>query len=252
MEYLTADYIVKQFLIDKKQSNEQGYQWALNSFYRGLKDLNLSTIADVKAGMFKLGTDYSITLPDNSQGFTRIGIMCEDGCIEELVRNPKMAMYHQVDECGNNKPNECDCKDFEGKYYFLNNEYINTMPWQTKGRQFGIMGGSNKAGYYKELPDRSKILLDVELGVKEVYVEYLVSSDNTEEGKIISIAEEAILAYMHMKDVSYDKTSSLGEKQIRQQAYNQERNKLLMKLKGFTIKEFINVARKHVKLSPKI
>ena len=182
-QYITADQVVKQALIETGSTTEHGYQYYLNLFFRGLKDLKLNAIRDIKTVCVPLNPNKSIDLPTDSLGWTRVGILTENNCIKELVQNPKMGLFQRKDKCGNDLPTICKCcdEDNETSYIPFLNFGLQGYYWDSwgtsLGKRFGLVNPT-AIGYFRENKETDQLFISTEIDVKEIYLEYISNGIN--------------------------------------------------------------------------
>ena len=252
-QYTTADAIVKQSLIETGSTTEHGYQVNLNYFFRVLKDLQITTIKEIKTVNIPLNPNMSIDLPTDSLGWIRVGILGEDNCIAELVQNPKMGLFQKTDSCGNNVPTVCKCEDENTIVDFVYSyEFYNNWGYRWALNSFGGINKPNKAGSFRENRETDQLFIDTETEAKDIYLEYVSNGVNdTGETRVLAVAEEAILAGIYMKKIMRNDKVIQSEKDRAERIYQLEKRKLAISLNSFTIRDFLFTLIKGYILSPK-
>ena len=167
---------------------------------------------------------FQAPLPPDYSRYTKIGVICNNRVIT-LGVNEELALQNRFDECGDpitlDSLNQCSCTTLiDGQYNFgywyaphiRNGNYV--------GEMYGQRGGFNSKGYYRIFKDQWLIQFDPAFP-KFTYILEYVSDGSKENGMTIIDfpSVEPLRRYCHWQIISFDKTVSLGDKQMKKDEF---------------------------------
>lgn len=231
--FITLDDIIKDVLSDQEKYTTHEYIRLLNIANRGLRQLTHDILGSVKVDLLEVSSSLRIDLPSDFVDYSFIGLVGNDGRIHPLGSRRNIPL---VGTQNTTTPKE--------KPYGISN-----------GAIFGYGGGQNEHGYYSPIidEDNSQMVLTSIASGKYVYLEYISDgSSSTGEKKVHPYAEEALIAYIHWKDIQSKQYISATEKEMRRRDFYNEKRLARLRLKSFTKEEALQAGRKGFKQAPKI
>lgn len=233
MNRITLDDIVKDVLSDQEKYTTHEYLRLLNMAHRGLKELVFDILGSRKVDLLEVSSSLRIDLPSDYVDYIFVGLVGSDGRISPLGFRTNIPLV------GTQNTQTPPVEDVG---------YIN-------GGVFGYGGGQNTNGYYSPIVDEDNgqmILTSISAG-KFIYLEYLSDGmSDTGDTVVHPYAAEALISFVHWKDVQYKSSFSSNEKYSRRSEYYNEKRKARARMKAFTKEEALQQARKGFKQAPKI
>ena len=230
---VTLDNIVTDVLSDQEKYTTHEYLRLLNIANRGLRQLTFDVLGEVKIAVLEVSTALKIAIPSDFIDYKFIGFINSKGRIVPLGMRKDIPIVGDT----NTLP------------------AVNNNTGFSQGGVFGYGGGQNENGYYTPMIDTENDTMtftSVASG-KWVYMENISNGmESTGETVIHPYAEEALIAYVHWKDVQSKRNISLSEKELRRRDFYNERRLTKSRLQAFTKEEAIQQSRKGFKQSPKI
>lgn len=261
MAVVNLDYIVNSCISDLQIHNTNEYDRLLQFAVRGFRKLNLMVLPSIKVAYLTLNENNTIDLPNDFVSYTKIGVVI-GGNIWNLTLNKNMALPRHLDECGNvlaaentmsflNQTSQglavsTDISTFGGIYYvphWRNGQYV--------GEQYGLGGGINREGYYREDKEKNQIVF-TNIVQGEIVLEYKSNGITVEGGAAVpQEAIEALIAYVDWARINNDDKKSLGEKQMKWQHFVTEYDLLMRYNSIFTGQEYLDLCWRTSKSAPK-
>lgn len=231
--YITLDDIVKDVLSDQEKYTTHEYLRLLNLANRGLKQLTYDILGEVKVTLLEVSSSLRVTLPLDFVDYRFIGLVGSDGRLKPLGFRRNIPITG-TDNTLTPIPS--------------NVGYVH-------GGVYGYGGGVNENGYYKPVIDgdnNQMVLTSIAAG-KFLYLEYISDGrSSTGETEVHPYAEEALIAYVHWKDVSRKRGVSMSEKADRRAEFYNEKRLARSRLQSFTKEEALQQTRSGFKQSPRL
>lgn len=246
-----------------------------NIALRGIREFGFDVSSRVRSLKRTVGSNNTVTLPDDYVDMVKLGVVGEDGVLHVLGQN-KNINYSQrikqdssgVDTTGTSDSsggplnifdnlildredsktgtagNDSNTNDYD-YYVFQNYLYQGGL-----GRLYGV-GGGHLRGEYRINLDQNRIEIDTESGVSEVVIEYIADEARSTNPVIHVYVEEALRCFMYYKLCERKSTVPANEKMRARAEYYNERRKAKARLGNFTKDEALKTIRKNFKQAPK-
>jgi hypothetical protein len=253
MKYATLDYIVRNVIVSLEESSLRRYQTYLQYCIRGVRELNLFAGSVPKTVHLPMLANKAINLPSDYVKYVKIGI-CINGRIVTLGLDDSLCLNDNYGECGD--PLEVVIANLDNNNYswlaygypflsyYHNNQWVEGL--------FGVGGGFNSRGYYKENPEKNQIQFTSNVPSTEIILEY-ISDGVREDGSAVVPMEavEYLINFVHWKRVEAKHDSTESEiarwREMSRVAYNNYKHFHQM----FSVEEYLDSYRKNVQQLPK-
>jgi hypothetical protein len=231
--YITLDSVVLDVLSDQEKYTTHEYLRLLGFAHRGLKTLTYDILGNVKIDLIEFDAALRIDLPTDFVDYTFIGLVGSDGRLKPLGNRRNIPLVGTT--------NVQTPKANQEAYVY--------------NAVFGNGGGQNENGYYSPTIDseESQMVFTSMAAGKWIYLEYISNgSADTSEAKVHPYAEEALIAYVHWKDIQRKRYIPKTEKDDARAEFYNEKRLARSRLASFTKEEAVQQTRKGFKQSPKI
>jgi hypothetical protein len=229
----TLDDIVKSVLIHQEKYTTHEYMRLMHIAHQGLKQLTFDILMNKKVDLLEVSDSLRVDLPDDYVDYSFVGLIGSDGRIKPLGRRTDIPLVGTQ----NTVPSTQQDLGF------------------VDGGLYGYGGGQNENGYYSPTIDHENnqmVLTSIAAG-KYVYLEYIGDgSTATGDTVVHPYAEDALITYVHWKDVQFRRNVSMSEKEARRRDFYNEKRIARARLKAFTKEEALQQARKGFKQAPKL
>lgn len=277
--YVTLSNVINDFKItaDGDDYAAHASDSAIRNFaLRGIREFGFDVTSRVRSIKLSIGTNDTVTLPDDYVDLVKVGIVDSDGILRPMAQNKNInySRKYDTDDAGatttstsdsglgpldldssivldrvddktaTSGGSTADSGDFD-HYIFENYLYQGGV-----GRMYGV-GGGMRVGDYRINLDQNRLELDTNSGHTEVVIEYIADEARSTNPVIHVYAEEALRAYMYYKLCERKSTVPANEKSRARSEYYNERRKAKARLGNFTKDEALRVIRKNFKLAPK-
>lgn len=253
MRYVTLDYIVRNVMVDLEEQSLNRYQTYLQYAIRGFRELNLHAINTAKIAYLPINPNKSVDLPSDYIKYTKIGV-CVGGRIVLLGLDDSLCINHDFNACGdpieiamNPEVSDNQLSIYGYGYYFLdhfhNGQYV--------GGLYGLGGGYNGLGYFRENKEMNQIQLTSQIPSTEIVLEY-ISDGLTPDGSaaIPKEAIECMIAWVHWKRCQNNpKLANMAE--LKRRDYIVEFNKLRHFNLMFSVQDYLAMSRVNIHSAPK-
>ena len=255
MAFVSLDYIVKNFLIEKGKTSKHEYQSVLALALRGTREVSFILPHFIKTVSLPVNDNLTVDFPKDYVDYTAIGVI-SDGRLYFLSHNPRL--YHPIstDDCGNEEnanQGKVDSLDFStypySGYWFSNYAFA-----EGYGRIFGYGGaGINTHGYYREDLENSRFIFDDRLTASEIYLEYKSNGIQPDGSALIpEQAIETIIEWVHWRQSKRKgERTPVSQKMYNEKNYKHARRDLVLRVNGFTLSEFLDKKIQYTMLAPK-
>jgi len=240
-----------------------------NIALRGIREFGFDVSSRVRSLKRTVGSNNTVTLPDDYVDMVKLGVVGEDGVLHVLGQNkninysqkikspesaadfnngPRNIFENQILDREDSKTgttgNDSNTNDYD-YYVFQNYLYQGGL-----GRLYGV-GGGHLRGEYRINLDQNRIEIDTESGVSEVVIEYIADEARSTNPVIHVYVEEALRCFMYYKLCERKSTIPANEKMRARAEYYNERRKAKARLGNFTKDEALKTIRKNFKQAPK-
>lgn len=238
--------VVQEYKLRSGRTNELNIRQLAISGYRNLNMIAFGNLT-VKVAYLPISSLDTVEMPSDYVNYTKVGVVYGN-TIWTLTTNNKLLGPKNIQECAVPIQQALTSQDVEvdGTWSFVphinkNGEFV--------GRMYGLGGGWNSKGYFKEDRPNRQFILDG-ITASEIVLEYtsdMVGMDTyvPQEGF------EALIAWLDWQHVLRDPTRGLGEKQMFGQIYANEKDLILKLRNPFRMGEFLDAFYDNVHMSVK-
>lgn len=247
-DFVTLKYIVQQYMLFRRETTLSNYALYYQCAVKAFKELSYDVSGTLKVHICEILPNQTIKVPCDYVAYNRIGRV-NGKHISWLGLNADLA----IDRCGkvlNGGEGGRGFGDFfNDDNFFLERGYSGCD--YSGFYPYGIGGGNNVHGYYKEDRDKGLILFnDIRSG--EIILEY-ISNGKSEDGEFFAHAfmEDAITNFIRWKSIVFIDTIPMNEKQQAEANFMKSQKTLNSRNKAFTVEEYLQARRKNMMASPK-
>lgn len=241
--YISIDYIVNDILMmtddDSYDKGKKAIQLRLLAM-QGLKELSYDAARIVKTAELTVSGTNTITLPSDYVRYVKIGLLGGDGRVHAMGVDKRLILMDGATAAADSAFDPPIFWDYGGI-----------------GQRYGVGGGTNSNGYYRENLDSNTIEFDSDVS-GTIILEYISnglvdsSGDIETTVQVHAFLEEALKSFIYWKSIQRKRSVPMGEKQVaRREWYNQKRLGRA-RMQSFTKDEALQATRKSFKQAPKI
>jgi len=255
MKLVSLDYIVKNAMIQIDGSvNMRHYQTYLQYAIRGHRELRLFATTSVKVAFCEMLPNKAINLPPDFVKYTKIGL-CINGRILTLGLDNSLCVGNSFSECGDPLPVAIDNLQNTDAVelgiiawpfldQFRNGQYV--------GGLYGVGGGFNSKGYYKEDYAHNRIQFSSEVPSETIVLEYISDGSSPDGTASVPVqAVEPLIAFVHWKRLEFDRKANQYDKSEAERKYIVQFRKMKHFDTMFTVKEYLDSQAVNVHQAPK-
>lgn len=257
--YCTIDQLVRDECLAQNDLNLSHYLRFLSFALEGLRDWSLDKGSDLKVVLLQTSKIATLPFPADYVKWSRIGTV-EGDRIKGFVINNKLALSHQLDDCGqpiNNSPYKPKFtlpgvsvgisgfpSIFGSPFYFLNLD--------TSGAINGFgNGGYLNDGQFRVDEANRRFQFSSHYTDKPVYLEYAGTGLNPTGQTVVSEnARKAIKLYIRWQAAETNKNESMNAKMRAEEQYWKE-NLTATKRITVDLDKILAVSRQAYKTTPK-
>lgn len=263
---ITVSQVVNDFILTLEgddYANNASDTLIHNYALRGIREMGFDMLKRVRSLKLSVGSNDTVTLPDDFVDLVKIGIVGSDGLVHVFGENKNInySQKYKTDAAGNNLDSDGDgifdrvdaktgtsasgvfgADDF---IVFSNYIYQNNI-----GQIYGLGGGFYEGEYRLNL-DQNRIELAANSAVSEVVIEYIADEARSVNPTIHIQAEEALRAYIYYRLIERKSSVPMAEKSRARAEYYNERRKANARLNAFSQEEALKTIRKNFKQAPK-
>lgn len=236
------DNIVKNYLL-KKGYPIHYYLQCLTYAANCLRTLAMDDLHIVNTCLLEVDELHTVDLPESYIDYCRVGIPMGQ-FIKPLVFNDSYNRLPNVDDTGNEVPYSNEQEQNGRVVLGANAPYWMTVNYNDYGENIGRMFGvpQTLTDTFKVIPERRKIQLNEKLNTKYVVLEYLSSCSYANAATCLTeYAWETIDAYINWQLKEYNRNYNMGERQIAEQQYYNQRKKLRSRLNPIGKAELLKI-----------
>lgn len=250
----TLDNVVREHLIEIGDNNLNRYARTLQYAISILRELNIDVSGVPAIFHLTVSDTDTVNLPHGYINYTRIALCDAGGNLHSLGINPNMCLNRSHDDCGNLKKetvvngNSGLVGLWDWTYFsdnFRNGEFM--------GRFFGVGGGNNANGYYRIDVDNGFIQLQqLPSGTASLVLECICDLSMVNGNFLVHpFIIETVKRGIFWRSVKYNRSISLGEKQLAEQGYTQAYATAVRRYSAGTFQEWMQTFRISTQLTPK-
>lgn len=244
------DEIVREYYIEELGMSQldNRYPRFLQLAISGLKDLSQDLRNIVSEVTLSVNDNDTVDLPSNYIDYLVIATVYQ-GQLSTLGLNDNIAPK-TMDACGNLEVSSSEISPYEGVFVGLSTNY--NKNGENIGGAFGIGGGGNANGTYKIYKQQGYIALNGFVG-DEIVLKYLATTEQVDGNFVVEeYLVEAIKAFIAWRSKKGLRSYDLGDKQMSQQFYQQQKKLAQRRVNRFSIAEFVDEYRSGYRSSPGI
>ncbi len=246
-----------------------------NIALRGIREFGFDVSSRVRSLKRTVGSNNTVTLPDDYVDMVKLGVVGEDGVLHVLGQNKNINYSQRIKQDSSGVDTTGTSDSSGGPLNIFDNLILDREDSKTEtsgsdsstndydyyvfqnylyqgglGRLYGI-GGGHLRGAYRINLDQNRIEIDTESGVSEVVIEYIADEARSTNPVIHVYVEEALRCFMYYKLCERKSTVPANEKMRARAEYYNERRKAKARLGNFTKDEALKTIRKNFKQAPK-
>ena len=204
--------------------------------YRELTFMTPVASVAIRVKYLQISASGTVDMPEDYVSYSKVGVNY-GGRLWTLTVNKDMLPPTNTVECGVPKE-EAIARASEinnawglSPHYDKNGRYV--------GKEYTLGGGWNSQGYFKEDLANRRFLLDTVKG--EIVLEYI--SDKVSIDTLVpSECSEALQAWLHYKEMLFDKRAGQGEKAMLGRVWVDQLERVKQIRNPFRIDEFLDAA----------
>lgn len=245
--------IAKEINFEKGRNDKNGIPRILHFLIMGYKDLwyDVSGLPNFK--ILEVDSNLSVDIPSDMIKHIMIGVVDSNGEIQTLRENKRIAGNIDTTNCGTptqppvqalrNQP------DYGGYYWSYSG--VHTRTGEVIGRFYGL-GGENTNGDYRIDEKAGKIYFSYTSKIRQVVIVYMGDIEKASgQFEIHPWLRQPLKAYYKMAMLEAKDDPPLGQLQMRQMKYAQEKRKAKKRFQSQSIAKIIDIAKKNFSQSPK-
>jgi len=246
-----------------------------NIALRGIREFGFDVSSRVRSLKRTVGSNNTVTLPDDYVDMVKLGVVGEDGVLHVLGQNKNINYSQRIKQDSSGVDTTGTSDSSGGPLNIFDNLILDREDSKTEtsgsdsstndydyyvfqnylyqgglGRLYGV-GGGHLRGAYRINLDQNRIEIDTESGVSEVVIEYIADEARSTNPVIHVYVEEALRCFMYYKLCERKSTIPANEKMRARAEYYNERRKAKARLGNFTKDEALKTIRKNFKQAPK-
>lgn len=218
--YVPLDECVNYYLDQSEQSNHK-YVKAWNLAFRAMDMLGLDVFYQQKCVKLLVNANYTVTLPNDFQKLSKVGVFNDSGNIIPLTpQNTLATAYDGLPT----RLSQTQDPTIQG--ILTQNQLVwgyNYWNGYNLGTLYGLPSGAPFVGSYTLDVPNGLIVLDENFYFDYVVLNYVASPLPGGEYYVPVQFREAIIAFISWKDIESMPKYSLGEKEARKSNYYNER-----------------------------
>ena len=246
-----------------------------NIALRGIREFGFDVSSRVRSLKRTVGSNNTVTLPDDYVDMVKLGVVGEDGVLHVLGQNKNINYSQRIKQDSSGVDTTGTSDSSGGPLNIFDNLILDREDSKTEtsgsdsstndydyyvfqnylyqgglGRLYGV-GGGHLRGAYRINLDQNRIEIDTESGGSEVVIEYIADEARSTNPVIHVYVEEALRCFMYYKLCERKSTIPANEKMRARAEYYNERRKAKARLGNFTKDEALKTIRKNFKQAPK-
>ena len=249
MTYTSLDSIVRNVLQRKGYPIHWYFQTLINA-RNILRELHFDVLRCVNSVTLVVGTDNTITLPDDYVDYTKVGIR-NGNHIRPLIQSDSL-IAAEPQKVANTDAATSIYYGFPATFGISWGTMLTDSYGEVTGRMYGY-GAGPQLDTFRVLREQGKILLNnAFLPGTNIILEYIGNANGCDSAtQVDPYAQACIEAYCMWQFAEQNRTSSLGEKQFLKQQYEHQLAILRHRKNDITIADIKRIMQKHHVLSIK-
>jgi hypothetical protein len=253
-QYKQLKEIIYDYM-DEAQQNSAALRRLWNIAVRGVVDLALDVIPNIKSCRLCVDGNKTAQLPTDYLNWSKVGVLNSSGEVATLKYNSTLTLYGANDT--NRLSKNTDSVGFDlnriSDLFYLN--YFDNGYGYGLVNLFGISGNeATKIGDFRIDKDCGIIILDNCFPADYLILEYLAAPSFEDGYKVPVQAVEAVIAWISWKDtiqLAASRKVSIYDKTARRREYYNQRELARLRLKPFRLQDAYNVTQDAIRLVPK-
>lgn len=258
MTVTSLDSIVRNVLMQRQYPLHWYIQFLVYA-RNCLQEISMDDLYVVNTKLLPVNAVNAVDLPPDYLDYVKVGIpvgqtirpLVESNIINRLTNlnsDFEPITYLGADASGTS---EVEQQNIGYSPNFFN--YWYTINWNGYGENIGrYFGGNAYADTFSVIKERNQIQLNEKLNIQYLYLEYVSNGMNTNSATMITpYAFATIEAFILWKLKEHNRAYSIGERQIAEQQYIQQRKILRARISSLTISELKRIVNKKTYAAPK-
>lgn len=255
MGYITAKSIVDELLL-AEDAPDSWYSKYLIHCLNAIRELSYDILATPKTVILPILPNGTIEYPVGYVNWTKVGKLGTDGLVHNLGVNNKICTDLPVDACGNEtRPHIAG--DERHPERGLNGglwgyTYFNYYQDGVIGNLFGIGGGYNIYGHFKNDKTNNRFVFASDAHETQIVIEY-ITNGVSDKGKTMvdELAKMAVIAFIRVENAKARGKESDSTILRMTREFEAEKRTLMKRQWSFTLPEFSEMWSKGFYQAPK-
>lgn len=253
-QYRQLKDIIYDYMDEAKQ-NTSAFRRLWGIAVRGLVDLQMDVIPNVKSVRICVDANKTAQLPQDYLNWIKVGVLNYAGEVATLKYNSSMTYYADTDPKRLSKNTDNVGVDLNriSDLFYLN--YFDYSYGYGMVNLFGISGNeATKIGDFRIDTECGIVILDNSFPADYIIMEYL-AAPSFEDGYQVPVqAQEAVIAWLSWKDtiqLAASRKVSIYDKTARAREYFRQKTLARNRLKPIRLQDIYNVTQDAIRLVPK-
>lgn len=253
-KYKELKEIIYAFM-DEAQQNDAAFRRLWGLAVRGLEDMFLDIIPNIKTCKLCVDGNLTAQLPEDYIQWSKVGVLNYLGEVATLKYNNTLTLYsaNDPDRLSKNTDNIGIDLNRISDLFYLN--YFDYAYGYGQVNLFGISGNeATKIGDFRIDDQCGILILDNAFPADYIIMEYLAAPSMEDGCKVPIQAQEAVIAWLSWKDtiqLAASRKVSIYDKTARRREYYKQRDLARARLKPFRLQDAYNISQDAIRLVPK-
>lgn len=241
--------------MDEARQNGSVYRRLWGIAVRGVTDLSLDVIPNVKTRRLCVDGNKTAQLPEDYINWSKVGVLNSVGEVATLKHNPNLTLYGANDINRLSKNTDSVGVDMGriSDLFYLN--YFDSDYNFGNVNLFGISGNeATKIGDFRIEEECGVLVLDNNFPTNYVILEYLAAPSEDCGYKVPIQAQEALVAWLSWRDINQlaaSRNVSIYDKTARRKEYYNQKRLARERMKPIRLQDIYNVSQDAIRLVPK-
>lgn len=244
--WITLDSVIHDY-INEAELSENKYFKLYHLAFRAMESLGLDFFYQVKSVKVPVNANKTVTLPDDFQQYTKLGILNANGELVPLKYNTNLTNFNDL-----HSNRLSGLMSVGGDYYSPSSPvFFNFWNGNSYNNLYGVNTTGLYGGGFKLDLANGVILLDPSFGYNDLVLEYTASPTEGQDYKVPVQFRETIISWLAWRDVmsvTNVRKVGAGEKQARRHDYFEARRLGIAQYKPFYLDQAYMASQEASKL----